>query len=556
MVRQALDLVIENISLYKSFNGSGVQGDFYEVFTTSILIYGVLILVMALLRGFFLFLVRQTLIVMSRLIEYDLKNEIYNHYQSLPLAFYRVNNTGDLMNRISEDVSRVRMYLGPSIMYGLNMVILFAILIPYMLSINVKLTLYALIPLPLLSFSIYFVNNIINKRSEIIQRKLSALSTFVQEAFSGVRVLKSYSRERDSISKFESEADDYKHKSLDLTRVDSLFFPVIMALIGLSVILTVYVGGIEVINGNLTYGNIAEFIIYVNYLTWPVTALGWITSVTQRAAASQRRINEFLMTKNDIVSQKNVKKDILGELEFRNVSLTYPDTGIVALNNVSFKVKHGKSLAIIGSTGSGKSTLANLILRMYDPSDGEILVDDLDISDYDLHYLRNQMGYVPQDVFLFSDSIINNVAFGSSEFKEEKAIQATKDADLYDNIKGFTDGFATVLGERGITLSGGQKQRLSIARAIHRDPKIMILDDALSAVDTNTENKILNNLKTIMQGRTTVIISHRVSSAKLADHIIVLDDGEIVEEGTNDELLSREGVYKRLYEKQLIDEEV
>lgn len=555
VVRYAINLVTDNIVVYNSFQELDLKENIYTIFTTSILMYAGLILLMALMRGLFLFMVRQTIIVMSRLVEYDLKNEIYAHYQSLPLSFYRRNNTGDILNRISEDVSKVRMYLGPSIMYGLNMVTLFALLIPYMLSINVTLTLYALIPLPILSISIYYVNNIINRRSEEIQKSQSGLSTFVQEAFSGIRVLKSFTREEDSNRKFTEKSDEYKHKSLRLTKVQALFYPLILGLIGLSTILTVYAGSAQVIQGTLTFGNIAEFIIYVNLLTWPVTSLGWISSITQRAAASQKRINEFLNTKNDIVSRSNLKHKIAGSITFKNVGFVYPDSGIEALQDISFSVKPGESLAIIGTTGSGKSTIANLITRMYDSTSGNIEIDAHKIEDYDVVNLRSQIGYVPQDVFLFSDSIYNNIAFGADAAVEETVLQAAKDADVYNNIVDFPDGFATMLGERGITLSGGQKQRVSIARAICRDPKILILDDALSAVDTKTENAILQSLSKIMQGRTSIIISHRVSSAKLADKIIVLDDARVVEEGTHDQLMDHKGTYKELYEKQMTAEE-
>ncbi len=551
LVRLAIDYVTDNIPYYKSFEGLEAQQGVYNDIVLNILLFAGLILLMALLRGIFLFMVRQTIIVMSRLIEFDLKNEIYAHYQTLSLSFYRRNNTGDLMNRISEDVSKVRMYLGPSIMYGLNLIILFLVLIPYMFSINVELTLYVLIPLPLLSMSIYYVNNIINKRSEAIQISQSGLSTFAQEAFSGIRVLKAFVREEDSADKFEAASNVYKSKSLRLTVVQALFFPLIMSLIGLSTVLTVYAGGNQVIEGSLTYGNIAEFIIYVNLLTWPVTSLGWISSIIQRAAASQKRINEFLNVKNDIVSTEKIQADLKGKISFNNVGLTYPDSGIEALKQVSFEINPGESLAIIGTTGSGKSTIATLISRMYDCTSGDIFIDGLKIESYDVSTLRSQIGYVPQDVFLFSDTIRNNIAFGTGGLVEEKMMQAAKDADLYGNIQDFPEGFNTKVGERGITLSGGQKQRVSIARAIARDPKILILDDSLSAVDTKTENAILNNLKKIMVGRTTVIISHRVSSAKLADNIIVLDDGKIIETGTSKSLLAKDGVYKALYDKQL-----
>jgi ATP-binding cassette, subfamily B, multidrug efflux pump len=556
MVRHSIDLVTDNIRIYRSFDNSQAQQSFFNVFAKGILIYALLILGMALLRGFFLYLVRQTLIVMSRLVEYDLKNEIFEHYESLPLSFYRRNNTGDLMNRISEDVSRVRMYLGPSIMYGLTLVTLFMMLIPIMFSISPKLTWYALIPLPILSISIFYVNNIIEHRAELIQKSQSRLSTFVQEAFSGIRVIKSFTRENESVSNFSKESNEYRRQSLKLTKVQSLFFPIIMGLVGLSTVFTVYAGSVEVINGSLTFGNIAEFIIYVNLLTWPVASLGWTSSLVQRAEASQKRINEFLQTKTDIVSEKDLQLEIKGKIEFEKVSFTYPDTGIQALKNISFSINPGESLAIIGGTGSGKSTVSNLISRLYDVTGGEIRIDETPIKHFELISLRSQMGVVPQDVFLFSDTIFNNIAFGLKNSDEAKVTQAAKDADVYDNIMGFPNTFATRVGERGITLSGGQKQRVSIARAIAREPKILILDDALSAVDTKTENTILNSMKKIMQGRTSIIISHRVSSAKLANKIIVLTDGVIVEEGTHESLIASDGVYKELYEKQMQVEEV
>ncbi len=555
LVRQAFDIVQRGVGLYGAFQGLELQSETYSIFTSSILIYGVFILAMALLRGVFLFLMRQTIIVMSRLIEYDMKNEIYEHYQTLPLSFYRRNNTGDLMARISEDVSKVRMYIGPAIMYGITLLTLFVMVIPFMFSINPRLTLYSLIPLPILSLSIYFVNNIINKRSEEIQRSLSNLSTFVQEAFSGIRVIKSFVREHDFDNKFTKESNDYRDKSLGLTFVNALFFPLIMFLIGLSTILTVYIGSVEVMKGTITTGIIAEFIIYVNMLTWPVTSLGWITSIIQRAAASQKRINEFLDTKTDIVSTLDLKQEIKGAISFDNVSFVYPDSGIKALHNVSFTVDPGDSLAVIGTTGSGKSTIANLICRMYDVNEGQINVDGHNIKAYNISHLRSQIGYVPQDVFLFSDTLENNIAFGSTHLSKEQVVKAAKDADLLENIEGFPKKFETRIGERGITLSGGQKQRLSIARAIVRNPQILIMDDALSAVDTKTENSILQAMRKIMKNRTTIIISHRVSSAKLANKIIVLDDGEMKEHGTHESLLAQGGIYKELYEKQLQTEE-
>ncbi len=551
LVRYSFDLLQGSFELYQLFEGFDLQKNAYSLFAQSIWVLGILILISALLRGVFMFFMRQTIIVMSRHIEYDLKNEVFEHYQSLPLSFYRRNNTGDLMNRISEDVSKVRMYIGPAIMYGITLFTLFIMVIPFMFSINYKLTLYSLIPLPLLSVSIYLVNNIINKRSERIQQSLSRLSTFVQEAFSGIRVIKAFNREDDISGNFEKESIDYQNKSLKLAFVQALFFPLIMALIGMSVILTVYIGGIEVFNGSISTGIIAEFIIYVNLLTWPVTSLGWITSIIQQAAASQKRINEFLQTQTDIVSTENVTSAIKGEIIFSHVYFTYPDSGIEALKDISFKINSGESVAIIGNTGSGKSTIANLICRMYDVSSGSLQIDGIDLRKYSLDALRGQIGFVPQDVFLFSDTIRNNIAFGNAGVSEDRIIKAAKDADLLDNITELPLGFDTRVGERGITLSGGQKQRVSIARAIVREPKILILDDALSAVDTKTENAILEAMARIMKNRTSLIISHRVSSAKLANRILVLQDGSIMEQGTHETLMGHDGIYKSIHDKQL-----
>ena len=550
LVRLAIDYVVESFSIFKPLELGGAGENAREIFLQFVFVFGILILVMALLRGFFLFLIRQTIIIMSRRIEYDMKNEIYEHYQNLPLSFYRKNSTGDLMARITEDVSRVRMYLGPAIMYGLNLLILFPLVISYMISVNPVLTLYSLLPLPVLSLSIYFVNNLINGRSEKIQGSLSGLSTVFQEAFSGIRVIKAFVREEDSARDFAEASEDYKVKSIRLTKVNALFFPIIMALVGISTIITVYVGGMQVISGEIGYGIIAEFILYVNMLTWPVTSLGWVTSIVQRAAASQTRINEFLDQKNDILSKENIETEIEGRILVEDLSFVYPDSGIKALDHISFEIKAGQTLGVIGTTGSGKSTIANLLMRMYDPSSGSIKIDGVPINQYKISSLRKQIGYVPQDVFLFSDSIGNNIAFGLDTADKEKIQKAAKDADVYQNIIDFPNGFETMLGERGITLSGGQKQRVSIARAIAKEPKILILDDCLSAVDTKTENVILNALKKIMKDRTSVIISHRVSSAKLADHIIVLDDGKIVEQGNHNSLMDRRGVYAELYEKQ------
>ncbi len=555
VIRVSFDLVKENISLYRLFNGFDRQALVYTIFGYSLLLFGAIVLALALIRGIFLFFMRQTIILMSRHIEYDLKNEIYQHYQNLSMAFYRRNNTGDLMNRVTEDVSRVRMYVGPAIMYTINTTVLFILVIIAMASVNIKLTIYAILPLPVLVFTIYYVHQIINYRSERIQERLSKISGFVQETFSGIRVIKSYVREKDVRGKFAAESEAYKTDSMSLVKVQAMFYPIMLLLIGLSTIITVYIGGIETMKGNITSGNIAEFIIYVNQLTFPVTSLGWVTSLIQRAAASQKRINEFLQTKPEIKQINDEQFALKGDIEFRAVSFTYPDTGIKALNTISFRVKPGGFLAIIGKTGSGKSTIANLLMRMYDTSQGTILIDGKAITELNLHHYRDQIGFVPQEVFLFSDTIANNIAFGESKTDIQKVEQAAKDAAIYHNIIQFDKGFETVIGERGITLSGGQKQRTSIARALVRNPQILIFDDCLSAVDTRTEEEILNNLGKKMKGKTTILIAHRVSTIKNADQILVLDAGEVIEHGTHEMLLEKRGTYFELYERQLLEEQ-
>ena len=516
-----------------------------------VLFYSSAIIVAAIIRGFFMYMMRQTIIVASRKIEYDLKNEIFYHYQTLPLKFYKKNNTGDLMNRISEDVSKVRMYLGPALMYGMNVTILMLMVIPFMFYINFNLAFYSLMPLPLLVVSIYLVQNIINKRSEQIQESLSNLSTYVQETFSGIRLIQSFVREINFEKVFAQKSKEYKNKSIGLQFVLALFFPVIMTLIGLSIIITVYVGALEVFDGNLSIGNIAEFLIYVYLLTWPVTALGWITSIIQRASASQKRINEFLRERSDITSSENKRIILQGKIEFKNVFFKYSDTKIQGMENISFTINPGDSLGIIGSTGSGKSTIANSILRLFDIDKGQILIDDTDIKQLNISHFRKQIGYVPQDVFLFSDTIENNILFGTENKSFDLVKEAAENADLLRNINSFPEKFETKIGERGITLSGGQKQRVSIARAIIKEPKILILDDCLSAVDTKTENVILENMKKIMVNKTSIIISHRISSVKLAKKIIVIDSGKIIEEGNHKTLLKRKGVYFDLYKQQL-----
>ncbi len=517
--------------------------------------FGLLVVLLAILKGIFTFFMRQTLIVMSRLIEYSLKNEVYQHYQNLGTSFYKRNNTGDLMNRISEDVTRVRMYLGPAIMYTINLTFLFILVIGTMASVNLKLTFYVLIPLPILSITIYYVSNLINQKSELVQRQLSMLTTFTQEAFSGIRVLKAYSRERNSIERFESECNAYKDRSMDLVKINALFHPFMILLIGMSTLLTIYVGGLEVIAGNISIGNIAEFVIYVNMLTWPVASLGWVTSLVQRASASQERINEFLMEIPEINVNTGSVDKIMGEIIFKDVSYIYPESGIQALINVSFTIKPGQSLAILGKTGSGKTTISQLVNRLIDPSEGTIYIDGKDLKTMNLTNFRKNIGYVPQDIFLFSDSIANNITFENPSNDQVLIEEAINAAGLNTDINNFPKGVNTMLGERGITLSGGQKQRVSIARAIIKEPKILIFDDCLSAIDTETEEIILNNLVKVIVNKTSIIISHRISSIKHADHIIMIDQGKIIETGTHKSLLSYPSEYRKIYQQQLLEKE-
>ena len=546
LIRETFDLIEEGIAIFSSGDL-----DARDKTLSTVILYAGGIILAAVVRGLFMYMMRQTIIVASRNIEYDLKNEIFFHYQTLPMQFYKENNTGDLMNRISEDVSRVRMYVGPALMYGMNVTILMLTIIPFMFYINTKLAFYSILPLPMLVVAIYYVQNIINRRSEEIQKSLSDLSTYVQETFSGIRLIKSFVREDNFSSVFSEKSIEYKDKSLRLQFVLSLFFPIIMTLIGLSIIITVYIGAVEVFNKNISIGNIAEFLIYVYLLTWPVTALGWITSIVQRASASQKRINQFLKEENNIITTENKSIDVKGKVEFKNVSFKYPDTNINGLKKVSFNINPGDSLGVIGTTGSGKSTLANSLMRLFDIDHGSILIDDHKIQDLNVVEFRRQVGYVPQDVFLFSDTIENNILFGTREKGIEDVEEAAENADLTRNIKSFPEKYKTKIGERGITLSGGQKQRISIARAIIKKPKILILDDCLSAVDTKTENKILENLKKIMVDKTTIIISHRISSVKLAKKILVMDEGKVIEDGTHNELLRKKGNYYRIYRNQI-----
>ena len=510
----------------------------------------------ALCSGFFTFLMRQTIIVTSRLIEFDLKNEIYQQYQRLSLNFYKKNRTGDLMNRISEDVSKVRMYVGPAIMYSINMVVLFAVGFTQMISIDVKLTMYTLIPFPLLSISIFILSKVIHKRSTVVQEYLSKLTTFNQEFFSGINVVKSYGIEASIIEDFDKIANKSKEKNIHLHKANALFFPLMILLIGISNLLVIYIGGTQYINGEIQFGTIIEFMLYVNILTWPVAVVGWVTSMVQQAEASQARINEFLKETPEIQNTNMTPSELKGNVTFKNVTFTYDDTNITALKNINFSVKPGETLAILGKTGSGKSTIIELISRLYDTKTGTILLDDIPIEQVNLDAVRSQIGFVPQDPFLFSETIEENIKFGKENATKEEIITAAQNADIHDNIINFPKGYKTILGERGVTLSGGQKQRISIARAIIKDPKILIFDDCLSAVDTETEEKILSNLERISKDVTTFIVSHRVSSAKKANKIIVLSEGKIIQEGTHNELINAEGYYKNLYEQQLLEKKI
>ncbi|WP_028298078.1 ABC transporter ATP-binding protein [Olivibacter sitiensis] len=555
VIRIAFDLVKENIGLYQLFAGFDRQALVYQVFGYSLLLFGALVLLLALIRGLFLFLMRQTIILTSRHIEYDLKNEIYSHYQKLDMAFFRANNTGDLMNRVTEDVSRVRGYLGPALMHSVNILVIFVMVITAMFNVNAHLAVYALLPIPILSIIVLYVNKIINQRSQVIQERLSSMSSFVQETFSGIRVIKSYNRESNKQNAFEEESVAYKDASISLIKVQAFFFPLIVLLTGLSTVITIYIGGIEVMKGSITSGNIAEFIVYVNQLTFPVMSIAWITSLVQRAAASQKRINEFLKTTPTILSPTTADFKLQGHLEFQEVSFTYPNTGITALKNVSFHVKPDQLLAVIGRTGSGKSTIARLLMRMYDTDEGKVMIDGQDIKTINLHDYRSQVGFVPQEVFLFSDTIGRNIAFGLDTLDMAVVEKAAKQAALYENIMRFEHQFETEIGERGLTLSGGQKQRLSIARALAIQPQVLVFDDCLSAVDTKTEEEILQNLRPVLRGKSALFIAHRISSIKNADHILLLDKESIIEQGTHDDLIAQGGAYFDLYQKQLLEEQ-
>ncbi len=578
VVRQALDTVVERVKFYQSNGGVSAHPEAMGELSAKIAWFGLAVMGLALMMGIFMFFMRQTIIVMSRLIEYDMRKEIFAHYEKLDLAFYKRNSTGDLMSRISEDVSKVRMFLGPTILYGLDLIFLFILTISSMLHVSTRLTLWSLLPLPFLSVSIYWVSTLINRRSERIQQQLATLTSTAQEVYSGIRVVKSYVQEQAMGKWFTSQSEDFRKKSLQLIRVEAYFMPLMSLLIGVSTIITVYVGGLLVVEtmplpigapGKVTVGNIAEFVIYVNMLTWPVTAIGWIASLTQQAAASQKRINEFLdaqptitnpaaaTTKDASVNRVGavaVLPDLKGHIRFENVSFTYPDTGIKALENVSFEVLPGEKLAIVGRTGSGKTTIADLIVRMYDVTSGRILVDGVEINRLDLAHLRRRIGYVPQDVFLFSDTVLGNISFGKEGITQEQAEFYATSAAVHDEIMGLSEGYQTMVGERGVTLSGGQKQRLSIARAFAKEPDVVLLDDCLSAVDTNTESQILGYLDNALADKTAIIITHRIYGMLQFDRIIVLENHTIAETGTHEALLAKGGYYAEMFDRQMAGE--
>ncbi|MDV6168630.1 ABC transporter ATP-binding protein [Flavobacterium sp. DG1-102-2] len=548
------EYIKDSITAIESFKkGTSTAADVQSELLTSIL----MIIGTTLIAGFLTFLMRQTLIVMSRHVEFDLKNEVFRQYENLSPSFYKKNRTGDLMNRISEDVGRVRQYVGPAIMYTLNTVISFAVISTHMFTISPKLTFYTLLPLPILAYSIFWISKEINKRSTLYQQNISKLSTFTQEMFSGIRIVKAYSLEKQKGEDFKTLSRDSVDKNLSLAKVNALFGPFMILLIGISNLVVIYVGGMMYVNGDIAeIGIIAQFILYINRLTWPVASLGWISSMIQEAEASQKRINEFLKIQPDIQNNNPNHTPVLGQIAFNDVTFTYEDTNITALKNVSFSINKGETVAILGRTGSGKSTILSLISRLYDVEKGTIAVDGENIEDLNLYDLRNSVGFVPQDAFLFSDTISNNIKFGKEEATHEEIVSVAEKAMVHNNIIGFNKQYETILGERGITLSGGQKQRVSIARAMIKEAPILLLDDCLSAVDTETEEAILNNLLEFCKDKTTIIVSHRVSSAKNADRIIILEDGEILQQGTHNQLVNQAGYYKELYLKQLSEKEM
>lgn len=549
-IRDAMDLVVVQLKEIQTVQDETQREAMKQALSWVIFRYGAFVLLWALLMGLFMYFMRQTIIVMSRLIENDLREEIFMQYEKLNVAFYKKNNTGDMMSRITEDVSKVRMYLGPVMLYGVNLISLFVLTIYAMFSVNTTMSIFSLLPLPILSYSIYYVSNLIHQRSTKIQEQIAKLNSIAQESYSGIRVIKSYVQQEATVEYFSNESEIFKEKSLALARINALFFPTMLFLIGASTIITIYVGGWQVAQGQVTAGNIAEFVIYIAMLTWPVTSLGWISSLIQQAEASQGRINQFLNIVPEIQNPISEKIDFQGNISFNNVSFTYPDTGIKALNDISFSLKKGERLAIIGKTGAGKTSIADLLLRLYDTTSGSIYIDDKDLKLLDIDNLRQKIAYVPQDVFLFSETVAENIAFGKAEATKEQIEAYARYAAVYEEVMSLSDGFETIVGERGVMLSGGQKQRISIARALIKQPDIIILDDCLSAVDSATEQTILGHLNGELKDKTAIIITHRIYGLLQFDNIIVLDEGKIVAQGTHEALLQQGGYYAELYERQ------
>jgi ATP-binding cassette subfamily B protein len=547
-IREALDLVQGKIEILKSTNS--VSEALYDELGYSLFIFGLIVTAFAIIKGIMMYYMRQTLIVMSRLIEYDMRKAVFSHIQTFDQGYLRTHQTGDIMARISEDVSKVRDYLGPGILYGINLITLFAMTIYAMLQVDVKLTFYALLPLPFLSISIYYVSKLINEKSTRIKQQLSVLNSTAQEAYSGIRVIKSYVKEEQFTGYFETQSEEFRKRSLELARIEAYFQPLMVLLISISTLLVVLIGGYTVYEGNLTAGNIAEFILYVNMLTWPVTAIGWIASVIQEAEASQTRINQLMQQKSSLINKNVAMYPVEGDIEFRNVTFTYPNTGVTALKNINFKLKKGERMALMGKTASGKTTIAELLSRMFDVTDGQILIDGKDIKTHNIKIIRDRISVVPQDVFLFSDSIAGNISFGNPNATIEQIKEYAAYASIHNEIENLPRQYETLVGERGVTLSGGQKQRISIARAFIKKPDVIILDDALSAVDTTTEQNILNYFDQAIKDKTAIIITHRANNLLNYDKILVLDEGKIVEDGTHETLITKDGFYASVYQQQ------